>query len=54
MELLIGYSKIFPLEMKGSDLQKKRYTMWGRCKRTCVHNGGGGSNFGHSGTYVLI
>ena len=55
MELLIGYSKTFPLEIGGGgQMDKTTYTIGGLSKHKCVSKGGSvGLNFRHFGTYVL-
>ena len=56
LSLRLWISRNFPLEMKEGGVKQLRVrTQKGvRIKRTCAYKGGGGSNFGHYGAYVLI
>ena len=53
MQLLIGYSKAFPLAI-GGQIGKSTFAI-GDAPSVHLHTmGGGGSNFRHFGVYVLI
>ena len=53
--IFIGYLNTFPLEIAGGfEWHEYVHNGGARSMRTCAYDGGGGSNFCHSGAYVLL